>query len=162
MFKVLGIQFCNNLTNMQCNYEKGIQNIRDISNNWKFRYLTIFGKMTVMKMFMLPQLTHLATVIPSLTARQVEEIHKIWEDFICEDSPNVVDIKMCYTPVRDDGLGLHKVADFWGAVKTSWLRRLPYTISLQQVNQILNNDYTLREASFMPEGKHPLEMEKML
>ena len=73
-------------------------------------------------MFMMPQITHLATLIPNLTAKQVEEMHKIWEDFICEGSPKVVDIKTFYTPVRDNGLGLHKVADFWGAVKTSWLR----------------------------------------
>ena len=71
---------------------------------------------------MLPQLTHIATVKLILTAKQVEEIHKIWGDFICAGSPKVVDIKTFYTPIRDNGLGLHKVAQFWGAVKNSWLR----------------------------------------
>ena len=77
MFKLLGFQFCNILTDMQtqCNYQKWIQNMRNVANNWKVRYLTIFGKITVTKTFMLPQLTHVATVIPSLTAKQVEEIH---------------------------------------------------------------------------------------
>ena len=32
--------------------------------------------------------------------------------------------------MKENGLGLNKVANFWGAVKLSWLRRLPYTKSL--------------------------------
>ena len=46
------------------------------------------------------------------------------------DSPNVVDLKTIYTPVKENGLGLHRVADFWDTVKLSWLRILPYTKSL--------------------------------
>ena len=42
---------------MDCNYEKGIQNMQNIANSWKFKYLTIFGKITVIKTIMLPQLT---------------------------------------------------------------------------------------------------------
>ena len=37
-----------------------------------------------------------------------------------------MDTKTLYTPVKENGLGLHKVADLWGAVKISWLRRLTY------------------------------------
>ena len=79
---------------------------------------------------MLPQLTHIATVIPSLTVKPIDEIHKIWEEFICEGSPKELDIKTVYTPIRDNGLGLHKVVGFWGTVKLSWFRRFPYTKSL--------------------------------
>ena len=81
---------------------------------------------------MLPQLTHIATLIPSLTTKQIDEIHKIWKDFIREGSLKVVYIKMFFTPIRDNGLDLHNVADFWGAVKLSWLRRHPYTKSLRR------------------------------
>ena len=112
MFRLLGIQFCNTLSNMDCNYEKGIQNMQDIADNRKFKYLTIFRKIMVIKTFMLPQLMHIATVVPSLTVKQIEEIHGIWNEFIHEGSPRVVDIKTVYTPTRDKGLGLHKVANF--------------------------------------------------
>ena len=115
---------------MECNYDRGIKNMRDIANSWKFRYLTIFGKLTVIKMFLLLQLTHVATVVPTLTAKQIEEIHSVWNEFIHVGSPNVVNVKTIYTPKRENGLGLHKVADFWGAVKLSWMKRLPYSKSL--------------------------------
>ena len=65
-----------------------------------------------------------------LSVKQIDEIQKIWNEFECEGSPVVVDQKTIYTPVKENGLGLHRVANFWGAVKLSWLRRLPYTKSL--------------------------------
>ena len=81
-FKLFGIQFCNTLTDMHNDYQKGIQNMRDVANNWKFCYLTLFGKITVIKTYMLPQLTHIATVVQNLATKQIEEIHKVWEEFI--------------------------------------------------------------------------------
>ena len=99
--------------------------MRDIARSWKFKYLTIFGKLTVIKSFMLPQLTHVATVVQSLSAKQIEEIHGIWNESIREGSLKVVDIKTVCTPVIENSQGFHKVADFWGAIKMSWLRRLP-------------------------------------
>ena len=79
---------------------------------------------------MLPQLTHTATVVPHLATNQIEEIHRIWQDFIRSGSPKVVNVKTLYTPVKEGRLGLHKVADLGEAIKLAWLRRLPYTKSL--------------------------------
>ena len=86
---------------MECNYEKGIHNMHNIFNSWKFKYLTIFDKLTVIKTFMLPQFTHIATVVSSLSAKQVDEIHRIWNKFIREGSPKVVDIKTIYPHERE-------------------------------------------------------------
>ena len=54
----------------------------------------------------------------------------MWNGFIHEGSPSVVNLKTIYTPIKENGLRLYKVADFWGAVKLSWLQRLPYSKSL--------------------------------
>ena len=76
---------------------------------------------------MLPQLTHASAVVPTLRTKQIDEIHRVWNEFIHVGSPSVVNLN---TPTKENGLGLHKVADFWGEVKFSWLRRLPYSKSL--------------------------------
>ena len=68
--------------------------MQDIASSWKFTYLTIFDKLTVIKTFMLPQLTNIATVVPTLSAKPIDEIHKIWNEFIREGSPNVVNQKI--------------------------------------------------------------------
>ena len=104
--------------------------MQEIVNNWKFRYLNIFGKLTVIRTYMLPQLTHVATVVPTLNAKHIDEIHRLWNEFIHAGSPNVVNLKIIYTSIKENGLGLHKVANFWEAVKLSWLQRLPYSKSL--------------------------------
>ena len=82
MFNLLGILCCNSLTDMHNNYQKGMQNMHNVANNWEFCYLTLFGQISIIKTHILSQLTHIATVVPNLATKQIEEIHRIWEDFI--------------------------------------------------------------------------------
>ena len=105
---------------MDTNYDKGIKAMHEVSNSWKFRYLTIFGKIKVIKIFIMPKLTHTATVVASLTAKQIEEIENIWEDFIRANKLTIADVRSFYTPIKWGGFGIHKVADFWSDIKMSW------------------------------------------
>ena len=41
-----------------------------------------------------------------------------------------VDQKTRYASKSENGLGMLKLADFWTALRLSWLRRLPYTMSV--------------------------------
>ena len=63
-FKLLGITFDQTLDNMECNYDKCLKSMKDELHSWKFRHLTIFCKITVIKTMCLPKFTHIATVIP--------------------------------------------------------------------------------------------------
>ena len=64
-FKLLGIYFDSTLSKMHVNYEKAIESVRREINSWKFRFLTIFGKVTVIKTMCVPKLNHIAVVVPS-------------------------------------------------------------------------------------------------
>ena len=70
-FGLPGIEFDRRLSEMDRNYEKGFQSMQDVMNSWKFRHLIIFGKLTVIKTFCLPKLTHIATVIPNLSSTKI-------------------------------------------------------------------------------------------
>ena len=48
-FKLLGIQFDCTLSNMSVNYDMALDAIRSEINSWKYRFLTIYGKITVIK-----------------------------------------------------------------------------------------------------------------
>ena len=50
-FKLLGIYFDSTLSKMHINYDKAIDSIRKELSSWKYRYLMIFGKVTVIKTF---------------------------------------------------------------------------------------------------------------
>ena len=53
-FKLLGIHFDSTLSKMYVNYDNAIDSIIREINSWKFRFLTIFGKTTVIKTLCLP------------------------------------------------------------------------------------------------------------
>ena len=75
-FELLGITFNQSLDKMECNYEKCQKRIKDKLNSWGSRHLTIFGEITVIKTMCFSKFTHIASVIPSLSMSEVNEIEK--------------------------------------------------------------------------------------
>ena len=64
-FKLLGIYFDVTLSNMQLNYERAIENVKKELHSWKHRFLTVFGKIIVIKTMCLSKLNHIVTVVPN-------------------------------------------------------------------------------------------------
>ena len=73
-FTLLGIKFDSTLGSMICNYDEGIRKLETVVNDWRYKYLTIFGKITVVKTFMLSVLSHVATVLPTLSQKYCKKI----------------------------------------------------------------------------------------
>ena len=48
-----------------CNYDEGLRKLEVVANDWRHKYLTIFGKITIIKTFMLSRLSHIATILPT-------------------------------------------------------------------------------------------------
>ena len=73
-FTLLGIKFDSTLSSMMCNYNEGIRKLETVVNDWRHKYLTIFGKITVVKTFMLSVLSHVATVLPTPSKKYCKKI----------------------------------------------------------------------------------------
>ncbi len=65
-FKLLGLWFDQTLENMNTNYDLAKKKVLAIANSWRNRYVSVYGKVCVVKTLMLPKLTHIATVLPTL------------------------------------------------------------------------------------------------
>ena len=115
------------LSDMECHYKKSMKAMRDELNSWKFRHLTVFVKLTVIKTLCVPKFTHIATVIPNLCLTKIQEIERCWEEYINTNSCRSVDQMPRYNYKRENGLGMLRISDFWQSVGLSGLRRLPYT-----------------------------------
>ena len=76
-FTLLGVIFDPTLENMQVNYDEGVRKMEIVANDWKYKYLTIFGKLTVIKTFMLATLSHIATVLPTPPRCFVKKLRKL-------------------------------------------------------------------------------------
>ena len=89
MSKQLGIKWCTNckllrlyfdqtLEDMNINYDLAKKKVLAVANSWRNRYVSVYGEVCVVKTLMLPKLTHIATVLPTLKKKQIDEIEKIW------------------------------------------------------------------------------------
>ena len=90
-FKLLGIHFDVMLTNMQKNFDIAVENVKKELHSWKFRFLTVFGKLTVIKTLCLPKLNHIITVVPIPNLTYVNELEREFRHFIHDNNPPVVD-----------------------------------------------------------------------
>ena len=86
----MGIYFDSTLSKMYINYDKAIYTIKKEINSWKFRFLTIFGKVTVMKTMCLPKLNHMASVVPNPSVAHLKLLESELKLFITDKNQNVV------------------------------------------------------------------------
>ena len=92
-FKLLGIYFDSTLSKMHVNYENAIESVRKEINSWKFRFLTIFSKVRVIKTMCIPKLNHIAVVVPNPSCTHLRSLELELKQFIARNNPNVVDDK---------------------------------------------------------------------
>ena len=121
---------------MIINYDEGLKKLEIVANDWRHKYLTIFGKITVIKTFMLSTLSHIATILPTPPVSYCKKFEKIITDFIkgehkatakdeaVKGKSSIVSQDVIFAPKKYNGLGLQRVATFWTSIKLSWLRRL--------------------------------------
>ena len=122
-FKLLGIYFDSTLSKMHVNYEKAIESVRQEINSWKYHFLTIFGKVTVIKTMCIPKLNHIAVVVPNPSCAHLRALESELKQFISRNNPSVVDEKTRKMTVKEGGFGVPNVNTFWKAIRMSWLRR---------------------------------------
>ena len=118
-FRLLGLNFNQCLTKMDKNYQDCFEKVKKELNSWPNRFLTVFGKITVIKTMCIPKFTHIATVIPNLSISQIRDIEREFEFFFNENNPSVTDKTTRYMSKNDLGLGMLKVDHFWKAIKMS-------------------------------------------
>ena len=123
-FRLLGIDFDNNLENMESNYDSKLKAIKGVLNCWINRTLSIYGKAVVIKTLAMPKLTHLALVLPNLDAKRLKDIENIIFSFLWNNKPDKVCRDDAKLSEKAGGLGIIDIRIFWKSLKFSWLRRL--------------------------------------
>ena len=123
-FKLLGIHFDSTLEKMHINYDLALEAVRKEINSWKYRFLTIYGKVTVIKNLCIPKLNHIITVVPSFSIAHLKVLESEFKHFIHDGNPNVVDETTRRMAVREGGFGIPNINLFWKSIRMSWLRRL--------------------------------------
>ena len=150
-FKLLGIEFDNNLEKMDSNYSTKIEEITKLLNCWIYRNVTPYGKIVIIKTLALSKLSHTALVIPSLSNKRVKEIETLFFKFLWGNKPDKVSRECVKIKEKQGGMGLIDIKDFWMAFKFSWIRRLiktdafwPHILELN-ISQIINEEICIHD-----------------
>ena len=102
---------------------------------------------------MLPKLTHIATLLPTLKKKQIKEIEQIWYNYISPKKGAArADKKTLHALTALGRLGLHHLKEFWQALKVSWIKRLSTSKSFWMqilATQTATDISTLRETDFL-------------
>ena len=112
------------LAYMQRNFEIAIEKVKKELHSWKYIFLTVFGKLTVIKTLCLPKLNHIVTVVPNTNLIYIKELESEFRLFINDNNPSVVDDVTRHMSKKLGGLGMIDINLFWKAIRLSWLRRL--------------------------------------
>ena len=124
-FRLLGLDFSINLNEMaNMNYLKAIENIEKTLLNWKKQKLTPFGKICVVKTFILSKLNHLFQSLPTPEEKIIARINKLIFKFIWDDKPDKVSRKQCMQPYLSGGLNMVNITHFIKASKATWIKRI--------------------------------------
>ena len=82
VFVTLGITFSVDLSTMvNLNYENKFREIKDLIIQWKKRFLTPYGKITVIKSLAIAKLNHLVLTLPNPSDKYIQQLQQLFYDF---------------------------------------------------------------------------------
>ena len=127
-FKLLGIEFSTNIANIpELNFKRYIERAKTEIKNWSSRNITPFGKITVIKMFVISPFVHLFLTIP--TSHQfIKDLNNLLYKFLWNNKPDKINRETVCSDYFEGGLKMVNIFNFERALKLSWIRKL-YTMA---------------------------------
>ena len=129
-FKLLGIRFDNNLNTMESNFYDKIEEIEKMLASWLYRYITPYGKVTIIKSLALSKLSHVALVIPNPSKQMFKQIETLIFKFLWNNKSEKVSREHAKLPEKLGGLNVPDIEKFWLSFKFSWFRRILSTTAI--------------------------------
>ena len=127
-FTLLGFQIDNRLKEQNKNYEKSFKKVHEISRRWARYRLSLKGRITIVKTFLLPQLVHVTSVLDH-NDNTYETINKMIWSFVNTGSTltprkgNWIHQDILYGLKGEAGLNSIDARNFFKSLKISWIKR---------------------------------------
>ena len=124
-FCLLGLEYSVNLSKMESlNFNKALNKSRNVLNNWRKRYLTPVGKITVIKTFILSVFNHLFISLPNPSETIIKDLKKIIFSFIWDKKPEKISREQLNQSYSSGGLKMIDIDKFIAAQKSTWIRKI--------------------------------------
>ena len=87
--KCLGVKFSTNLKDMvNMNYTQVLDSIKNVITMWSKRFLTVYGRVTVVKCFMLSKFNYIGQMLPNPSDEFLREVNEYIFKFIWNGKPD--------------------------------------------------------------------------
>ena len=124
-FKILGIWFTNDLSNMvKINYKEKFQEILILYKIWLKRQLTPFGRVAILKSLILSKLIFLWILLPNPPTNMIEEIQASIFTFIWGSKNDKISRTMSVQTEENGGLGIPDIKTYIKSLKLSWIKKV--------------------------------------
>jgi exonuclease III/nitrogen regulatory protein PII-like uncharacterized protein len=123
--KLLGIHLSTNkeLTK-KLNYEPIWEKIDNTIKQWQYKGISLQGKITVLKTFVISKLVYALSVLPAPPKEQLEEMQKKMFRFVWDNKQDKIKRDILIGDYKDGGLRMPDIIVQNISLKSSWLKRL--------------------------------------
>ena len=123
--RILGVMFSTNNENItNKNIESKVMQIKKEIAQWRRRYITPLGKITVIKSLLLSKLVHLFTALPNPPRGDMKELERLLFSFLWGNKRDPVKRSKVIQNFAAGGLEMIDIQAFVKSLKLSWLKRL--------------------------------------
>lgn len=124
-FKLLGITFSTNLDEMDdLNYRNKIIQINKTIKLYQWRNLSMAGRITIVKMHLLPKLIHILSVLPSPKQSTLKELNNIFTQFIWNNKRPKIQLNALVQDYKFGGQKMLHLDSFCKASKLAWVNKI--------------------------------------
>jgi hypothetical protein len=116
----LGLDIEKGLKNFNIAFEKIFEKIKNIISFWERFYLTLPGRLAVMKTLIIPQLNYLGCFVQP-SDEIITKIQGVIDKFVVKNM-NISTVRR-YLPPESGGLGIFELKTFLLAQRCSWIKR---------------------------------------
>ena len=121
-FTLLGLRFSTDFSKIpEMNYHQTLQNIKRDIKKWSSRYLSPFGRITVVKTNILSKCIHLFSSLPRSDYFQ-KQLNQILFKFVWDGKPDKIKRTTICHDYMEGGLKMINIKKFEQALKVSWVR----------------------------------------
>ena len=123
--KVLGIKLCNNANDIySLNIKDKIVTSQTIMNIWMKRNLSLYGKCTIAKTFILSQFMYMFSVLPVIGQNIDKNVNTMLFEFLWDKKPDKIKRQIICSPHETGGIGYPNATYYLTSTKVAWVKRL--------------------------------------
>ena len=104
------------------NYNEKLDKIRNILSSWKYRRLTLIGKIAVLKSLVASQLVYVLSPLRT-NAKAIKEVNKLFFSFLWNDKGDKIKRDIMINDYSNGGLKMLDIESFSKSLKATWIKK---------------------------------------